>query len=700
MKVIRDTIKSLAFLPIMLSLLSAVFSNKFVWTINNLLDKNITSGFIIIGGTLLMFIVIVLALYGLRYIIRTGWLIRVRERKFLSITVLIAAVFGLASIFIIDSKLFSDFQMYHDHAQEIISGKIPLSEVFDNLHNVYLRRALVNLVPIYALFGPYQLAVQLVNLVLHIVTGLMLFSFIKDGLKSILVARVTLIFFFSVPVAYLTLNIPSHDITGVFYLMLAFFIFGKMFTSINRNEHILKILVLSFLAGFLAFVLDLSRSIGAFFFYALILLMLIYLTLFIMGGQGKDSRTMAFKKILFLFLIPLFTYYVLKNNMISAGINKGRFIMMFVASDTSPENKGAYVEIADYKIYYNLINRDERAEMALGKYASELHHNFNDYLGMLLRKNNRFTRVGEDFSWAQTGGRIVWPIVASHWIFSIIWRVILFLLAVFGLMALYKRRILETPFMLVLLMWLVTLLLMIFLSEVSPRYAYLFLLCLPVLSALGFLYMPSMLKQAASGLKDKKKVFTPANVRFAFALSAALLILILFFSTVMKSFEKPELVYKDLRKVVSGEAPYLEAEEFSINRDLTAQARPLKFGLSIKEYQDTSFAYWHYPAEAGKKYQVRGFLRQMIERPGGLKALVMVNGRNIIPEDMHTKKLKVLKSYEVGYFSSSVTALEDTLTVALVLENTMDTALSSAPGQPHVFLEFLQIVEKEREQEP
>jgi hypothetical protein len=392
----------------------------------------------------------------------------------------------------------------------------------------------------------------------------------------------------------------------------------------------------------------------------------------------------------------------MKHELISGGLNKGRFIMMFIASDTSDDNEGAYSEIADYKRYYSLIEKNERADVSLGKYASELHYNFPSYLKMLVRKNNRLSRLGEDFSWSQTNNNknLIWTIIAGHWILTIMLKVILFLFAALGLLYLYNRYRVINPLILIILTWLITLVILIFLGEVSPRYVYLFLLCLPVLAAIGFVRGQTMIRKTFSAIRDRSTWNMPGNISFIFSLVIALLIYVFLFSLVKNSLEKEELIFEDLREVQVSEKDNLKSEAFMVNSTISKQERPFKFGMSLADTLSTVEAHWSFASEQGKRYKVRGFIREKIERPGTVETVLSVNDQRVVDSDANSirmKQLKVLDKYRAGYFSSDVfEAKSDRIEVTLSLNNSSSKRSGRIPpGSSDTYLEFLQIVEIE-----
>jgi hypothetical protein len=284
----------------------------------------------------------------------------------------------------------------------------------------------------------------------------------------------------------------------LFYLVLCFYIFGRIFILIINKKAFWKIAVLSVALGFMTFILELSRSLGTFVFYTLLLLFIIHLVLSFSGPFNKTRIFFTVKKMVFLFLVPLATYYIVKSELMSGNLNRGRFIMMFVASDTSEGKEGAYEDIADYKIYYRLIDQEERDEMALGKYSSELHYNTFEFVELLLRKNHRLSRLGGDFWWTKTdtNKEFINFLESVHWIYTRFFRNALFVLAIGGLLFLLGRRYrAKNAYTMIILFWLFTLGILIFLGEVNPRYAYVSIPYLVSLAAIGFIRIPAALKR-------------------------------------------------------------------------------------------------------------------------------------------------------------------------------------------------------------
>ncbi len=700
MKIMHNTIKALILIPLMLSLLFAFLYDNFISAVIGMINRNPGSVVGILGGSLIILLVVIAYFYFTRYLIKSGLLRRIKDRIFFPVVIGLSMVLGLLSIFIIDTKLVSDPELYDIVARRIFHENHSINEMLDNLRYIYYRRALVNLFPIYLLFGPSLLAVQLVNMVLHIFTGVMLFSFMKEWLKSRITARLTFIFFLSVPISYLTFNFPSHDITGLFYMMLCFFLFGKIFSFIRKNDSLWKIVVLSLLLGFLTFILELSRSLGTFVFYTLLLLFIIHLVLSFSHPFNTKRILFVTKKITLLFLVPLLTYYLLKSELMSGNLNKGRFIMMFVASDTSEGKGGAYEDIADYKIYYRLIDPEDRDEMALGKYSSELHYNAFEFVELLLRKNHRLSRLGGDYWWTKTdkNNEFIDLLESVHWIYSRFFRNVLFILAIGGLLFLLTKRYrITNAYTLMILFWLFTLGILIFLGEVNPRYAYISIPYLASLAAIGFVKFPARVKKGYELNFDNIFRFNKWKPVFVIPLVLTFLVYMLVFSSLKRSFNDPHLIYEDLRNAkltAAGKEKIVKRSEI-INKELTPQEKPMKFGVSLPGSESEVTATWVYPVEERREYKVRGFLRVNLERPENIDSFVKLNGHAVIFwNDIEKKGLKVKEDYEAGYFSSRpVLADSDSITVSLTLKKIKSVTAASDTERPAIiFLEFLQLV--------
>lgn len=698
----EKTIKYIIFVLFIIFLASALISTLIQFGVQHSISVLLLSAVIIV-----MILPFFLILKAFRKLIRSKILILISERKFLLITLSGSFILSLISILLIDSKLYSDFLQYHLNAIKICNTDLSFSYLFSLFGKLYWQRPLVNLVPVYLIFGPNLMALQLYNAILNLSTGLMLYYFVKDSLKNLMIARVSLIIFFCLPVTYLSLNIPSHDIPGLFYMMLGFLLFGKINKKIDSGNNLLWPAFLSLLMGLVIFILQLSRSTGVFYFYSLLILFVFFLSKsFLLFFQRKRLRILIVKSLL-LFIIPMTAYYLFNSFFLSGGINQGRYHMMFISTDTSENCRGGYTDIVDYKRYYYLVDKEDKNDMALGKIASELYYNYPDYLKLLIRKNDRLFSLGDDNVWAQSDnkGFLLNGLVGVMWIFNKLVRIFLYFFAISGMIYLLKKYKLSNPFSVVLLCCLTCSALLILIGEVSPRYAYLFLICITVPAAIGFLTFPLLLKNAGALFKNQPRSFF-TRLTWIIVFTGLVIVFLTGLNLVIKqNLKDSDLVYRDLRAVDNATSDEALQEEIDQQWALSPQEQPLKYMVRIPAGSNLAEATWIFTTYPGATYEIRGFLRERNDREEEVKHHVFINDLSILPANdkpVQKKMLKTRKDYSVSYFSySPITTEKDSLTVRFLLESGINQiANEESSDMTTTFLEFLQIVRLDPEQKP
>ncbi len=575
-----------------------------------------------------------------------------------------------------------------------------------HLGDPYISRPLINLVPIYLIFGPNLLIVQLFNIILHLTTGILLFYFVKEAFKNTLLSRLSLIIFFTIPIMYVTLNVPSHDIPGLFFLMLCVYLFSKLNKSLNFNKNNFHIIFFSLMLGLCMITTQLSRKYGIIIYYSLILLMILNILKNIEFLLVKKINILIFKKLLFLFVLPLMIYYLgfhiqgKKPATISSSSP-----MLFSHCDTKNQGKkgGFYMRIADYKkIYFPLIKKVDQKQVNNGKISSELYYNYTDYLQLLIRKSNILYSIGDNTLWTQTKnkGKIIKQFKAGIFVLGKILRVILFFYAIIGSIYLLRKFKLSNNFSIMLIFWFILASIFILIGEVQTYYSYPFYANVSILSAVGFIRLPGLFKSFNNSFINTSKGMT--SIFKVYRISLHLMIFIafiigfnIFYKTIIK---KSDILYKDLRSPTI--TTLYNDGEIKKNAvvELVPQEKPLKFGMKIPQNSNFIESAWNFNVKPNKYYTIRGFVRENKNRILEMNTMVIVNDLIIIPNEktyLIKRDLKIQKNNTISYFSSNPIYIDTNfLTIRLVLEVDKDIQIDNKLSNlSATFLEFIQITE-------
>ncbi len=121
MAIIEKFIKYIIFYSLILSLFLSIISTT--GDLSDILEKNIFAFIIPI-------IIIIIIISVISYLIRSKLLIKVKENKFLIITLSIAFIISIFSVVLIDSEAIRDLLRYHIKAIKIINGEISISYIW------------------------------------------------------------------------------------------------------------------------------------------------------------------------------------------------------------------------------------------------------------------------------------------------------------------------------------------------------------------------------------------------------------------------------------------------------------------------------------------------------------------------------------------------------------------------------------------
>ena len=235
-------------------------------------------------------------------IIANNKLITISEAYFIALIGAFTVVIGLITILFTDNILIIDPKTYNDVALEYINeGHSP------NFTNVMWRRTVLYLIPIYSFLPQTLISVKLTNLFLSLLTTLGFYSLLKTSKLSLLISRISVILFTLIPLRYSNMNIPSHDIMGLFLFILFSILIFKLIPLFQKRSYF-NFFLLAFVSGIILFALNIQRSSGIF-----IILTLIFTYLFNEFYKNRKLKYAILASLIIIFATYFTSNYLLKN---------------------------------------------------------------------------------------------------------------------------------------------------------------------------------------------------------------------------------------------------------------------------------------------------------------------------------------------------------------------------------------------------
>lgn len=639
----------------------------------------------------------------LYYLIQSNVLKKVKELYFLAIVVGFALLVSLLCVYLIESDIISDFLRYHNKAANIVNGEVSLIYVWNNLANVFICRPFVNLVPLYIVFGSDLFMVQLYNVLLHILTGLLLYYFIKNNFKNIVISRLSIIVYYTIPITYVTLNIPSHDIPGLFYLMLSIFLFSKLISSVDAKKHIIYLILLGTILGICMIILQYSRTLGDYIIYSIIVLLFINNVSNYKNFCTKNPRLQLLKKITFVFIIPLIIYFT--GFKILPKPDRSILTWIFSTCDCKPQNRAKWRDIHDYRIYIPIVDKSNKVPKALGKLSSEIYYNYYDYIQLLIRKNAELYNIGDhDFWYPEVGKRKkIKNFLEGVKIYSILLRIILFIYVIVGSIYFLKKLKLDNSLLIFFLFWFLLGNTLILIGEVQDRYSFSFHLQLAFLFSVGFVkshQLFNILKLKTSLAKTFYFQFFHKFRKLIFAIFILFCFTILF-GFVYKSFiVYSDLLYKDLSSAKLSVTANDSVNYQNAMIETSKQEKPIKYGLKIPTGLNHIEVSWKFDVKSDHYYSINGFIRRNVNQSEVVYPKLILNDSIIIPNErtfLNEAMLYVHRDNLITYFSSSPLLVDTNyimLQFVLQAEENIIIDNKQLSDQTTTYLEFLQITEE------
>ncbi len=348
---------------------------------------------------------------------------------------------------------------------------------YNHFTRLYADRILFYLFPIYTLFGNHFFLIKMINVIFHLSTGFFFYKTIQKFSVSRTISRLSIIYFFLLPIGYLNLNLPSHDIPGLFFLSLSLYIFSRLL-SLPKNQHI-KQTLLAVIVGIILGITDIQRGYGIIF---LVLIPLIGITsLFQIERKNLYSISIV---ILHSVLIPLTCMY-LCTHFFKASKHDGE-IHEIIFSYNDPQGSGSYSDALRYQNQYlaQISDTERKRDLAIGRMMSNLVYEPKAYFFMLMRKAKILYSIGDDQYWALSNSNLNTKYFTLILDLSITARMFIFSLVILGSIFFIIQKNTSMIYILYILFW--TILCLTFLvAVVQPRYSYPFHLTGSLLAAIG-----------------------------------------------------------------------------------------------------------------------------------------------------------------------------------------------------------------------
>ena len=208
----------------------------------------------------------------------------------------------LIYVFHFDQAYYNDFRAYWTIASNMVTnGFIPVN-------NIHIQRALAFYYPLIYLFGDSDIVFKIANVVLITLTTAIT-AYISGKWISFSSAITAILIISIIPETYNASLIPSHDITGSFYLMLCFLCVFRILNLIAYRKY-LQSLLTSFILSLLIILMELQRGLIQLFVIASIFSMLLYSLPIVNHNYIKSIKYGRFLlySLLFIVILPYFSY--------------------------------------------------------------------------------------------------------------------------------------------------------------------------------------------------------------------------------------------------------------------------------------------------------------------------------------------------------------------------------------------------------
>jgi hypothetical protein len=386
-------------------------AREFTWNLKTLLFP--AAGLVLIAAVTLLGLAVILRHEDERYMSRTALVI-----------VLFSLMCRVIWVSVFDSYQVNDFGFYLNCGADVaVSGK-PSESPYCGPENgyVYWKRSAFYTYPIALLFGKSLLAIKLINVLLATLTA---WFFFQAG-KIIFGARVSalgLLFFIWHPELWYAMTLASHDIPGLFWLSVYFYISALLRSRLLSSARSFWSLArLALCLGGAIFFLEVARSYHYGAILALTILTLIHVVLILKAreGQMNDVAThlrrrcgdrittgarlkVAALHFCVLLAIPLLSYQAASRTFwhtlgAHSKADDGGFTCYLSAMDSL--GRGRYEEIDNWLMQCPLVASGDRTAFAIRKVLHDVTHDPREFLRYLVRKNRILSRADDYLYWS------------------------------------------------------------------------------------------------------------------------------------------------------------------------------------------------------------------------------------------------------------------------------------------------------------
>ena len=321
------------------------------------------------------------------------WPARFRDRSFVLLMVVLAVLAKLAYVSAVQAEPVSDFASMWRISSSLVDKGLEgtRSGLADNRW-AHFERILPFLFPMRAAFGPGPAAYAVPNVLLGAATSLLTYRLARRWFGRT-AARVALVVSLLAVETTIIAEIPTHEIPGAFYTLLALTLF-QIAWDLQAQGRSRAALLAGAAFGLSVLVLDFQRSTGS--------VMILSTTLLGLGiavaGEGT-TPWIRLRRGLPLVLVPVLVFAVANAGVRGAGLRtppevraKGAGIGLASATDSAGD--GSYVYFANNYFYRYDVSGVNWQRLALVKLASDTHYHPGARLIHYLRKARALFTLG------------------------------------------------------------------------------------------------------------------------------------------------------------------------------------------------------------------------------------------------------------------------------------------------------------------
>jgi hypothetical protein len=326
------------------------------------------------------------------------WPARFRDRFFVLLMVTLAVLAKLAYVQVVQAEPVSDFaSMWRISSSLLETGLEETRSGLESNRWAHFERILPFLFPMRAAFGPGPAAYAVPNILLGAATSLLTYRLARRWFGRT-AARVALVLSLLAVETTIIAEIPTHEIPGAFYTLLALTLFQIAWDLQARGRRRAALLA-GAAFGLSVLVLDFQRSTGS---VMLLSTTLLGLGIAVAGEEPPEARTpwtTRLRRGLPLVLVPVLVFALANAGLREAGLRtppeeraKGAGIGLASATDSAGD--GSYVYYANNYLYRYGLSGVNWQRLALVKLASDTHYHPGARLVHYLRKARALFTLG------------------------------------------------------------------------------------------------------------------------------------------------------------------------------------------------------------------------------------------------------------------------------------------------------------------